>query len=410
MHPNSSFVEPFRSHVRPDPKTTAKIFDSAMIVLDTNVLLDLYRVTPGAREEMLNVIEAAKEKIWIPHQVALEFHRNRVGAAKDQLDFYPATCKSLETLKNQAMQKVNEFANRCALGGAAKLQFKEALEEAFEMTIAQVKEHQANFDLSIGKILNEDPILDRLSVILDGRVGPPLDSDALGVALKEAERRKNEQIPPGFRDSAKQSNSAGDYLLWEQTLIAAEADNRTVVLVSNDEKDDWVEKQLNFTTGPQEFLVEEMRSRASSDLLIMTFPSFLEVAKRKFQATVSSQTLEQARRAVDRDKGATKPIFLRAERAQRVLLHFQEMADWADERYVKAQAALVTAKASGDPIKIEAAEQGAETAEVIRTMNQGKLESFKLALHQAPVIKDEAKLILTSPVRSAVVRVLAQEE
>ncbi|WP_405501340.1 PIN domain-containing protein [Streptomyces niveus] len=381
-----------------------------MIVLDTNVLLDLYRVTPGAREEMLNVIEAAKESVWIPHQVALEFHRNRVGAAKDQLDFYPATCKSLETLKNQAMQKVNEFANRCALNGVAKLQFKEALEEAFEMTIAQVKEHQANFDLTIGKILNEDPILDRLSVILDGRVGPPLDSDALSVALEEAERRKNEQIPPGFRDSAKQSNSAGDYLLWEQTLIAAESGNRTVLIVSNDEKDDWVEKQLNFTTGPREFLVEEMRSRASSDLLIMTFPSFLEAAKRKFQATVSSQTLEQARRAVAREKSTTKPIFLSLERAQKVLLHFQEMADWADGRYAKAQTTLATAHSGGNPIKIEAAEQGAESAEMIRTMNQDKLESFKLALHQAPIIKDEARLTLSSLVRSAVVRVLAEEE
>lgn len=55
-----------------------RLWKEATIVLDTNVLLNLYRLPTSARDEFLNVLDLLQDRLWIPHQVALEFQRNRL--------------------------------------------------------------------------------------------------------------------------------------------------------------------------------------------------------------------------------------------------------------------------------------------------------------------------------------------
>jgi hypothetical protein len=46
-------------------------------VFDTNVLLNLYRL-PDGPDSTLKVFGQIQERLWIPHQVALEFQTNRI--------------------------------------------------------------------------------------------------------------------------------------------------------------------------------------------------------------------------------------------------------------------------------------------------------------------------------------------
>ncbi|MFJ2568701.1 PIN-like domain-containing protein [Streptomyces sp. NPDC087568] len=263
-------------------------------MVDSSVLLDLYRVTPTARKEMLESLLTIKDNLWVPHQVALEFHRNRVEAARDQLAFYDETCKSLETAQNQALQRLNEFANRSALGDDEKKRLKGPLESAFHAAIERVKSHQGVFDLTISRVLNDDPVLKVLSQLLDGRVGQPLPEEDHIKAQAEAARRRDGRIPPGYKDRAKRTNPDGDYLWWEQTLIKAAELGKSVLIISNDEKEDWINKRLDFSIGPREELVEEMRQRASASLRIVNFATFLEAVRVDATVSVSRETLSQA--------------------------------------------------------------------------------------------------------------------
>ncbi|PRS43897.1 hypothetical protein C6Y01_08315 [Bacillus sp. NMCC46] len=51
-------------------KDDKEIWKDSIIVLDTNVLLNLYRYTQETSEQILNLLQKYKENLWMPHQVA----------------------------------------------------------------------------------------------------------------------------------------------------------------------------------------------------------------------------------------------------------------------------------------------------------------------------------------------------
>jgi hypothetical protein len=48
-----------------------------LIILDTSALLNLYRYPIPARDRLLTVLELLKDRLWLPHQAALEYQRNQ---------------------------------------------------------------------------------------------------------------------------------------------------------------------------------------------------------------------------------------------------------------------------------------------------------------------------------------------
>lgn len=56
----------------------AALWENAIFVPDANVLLHCLRHSEVVREELLRLFDVLKESLWIPYQVGLEFHRNRL--------------------------------------------------------------------------------------------------------------------------------------------------------------------------------------------------------------------------------------------------------------------------------------------------------------------------------------------
>jgi hypothetical protein len=72
-----------------------------------------------------------------------------------------------------------------------------------------------------------DPILARLSQILEAKVGAPMDAASWEKAVAEGRRRADELEPPGYLDADKADSRlpegpAGDYLVWIQLLSRSE--------------------------------------------------------------------------------------------------------------------------------------------------------------------------------------------
>ena len=64
------------------PLTSQEIDDiwkKPILTVYTNVLLDLYRYHPKTRDSILQSIEIFKERLWLSHQAAIEFFRNRTA-------------------------------------------------------------------------------------------------------------------------------------------------------------------------------------------------------------------------------------------------------------------------------------------------------------------------------------------
>ncbi|MFD6065779.1 PIN-like domain-containing protein, partial [Amycolatopsis lurida] len=153
---------------------------------------------------------------------------------------------------------------------------------------------------------NTDPILAMLLRLLDGRIGPAFSQEAMAKALKEAERRNQTRTPPGYQDREKDDNrSAGDYLVWEQTLVEAERRKVDVLFVTGDVKEDWWRRVQNLPVGPRVELVDELRDRTGRRLLMAQPQDLLRIAGNLLDIVVRPSSVEEIQDSGRAEAGAT---------------------------------------------------------------------------------------------------------
>ena len=209
--------EGFEAYYSASTENWIHAYRSGLIVLDTNALLDLYRLSPSARNELFAVLEALKDRIFIPHQVASEFHKRRVDAVVGRLSEIETNRTSLDDARRQALNAVRSVARRTHGREDEANATVKTLESAFETAATFVHRTADEYDLDPDSIATvEDVVLIRLKQIVEGRVGGRPSHEALEEDGREAARRAREDIPPGFKDAGKKDNSYGDYLWWAE--------------------------------------------------------------------------------------------------------------------------------------------------------------------------------------------------
>jgi predicted nucleic acid-binding protein len=71
-------------HFRPTTEEFDRMWEEGMFVVDTNVLLNLYRYSRSTRDELLRVLRALENKLFLPHQVGREFLERRLEIVRKQ--------------------------------------------------------------------------------------------------------------------------------------------------------------------------------------------------------------------------------------------------------------------------------------------------------------------------------------
>lgn len=290
----SSFLSGFKGLWRRPKDHYERGVQGYLVVVDTNVLLELYRFTPDARNELLDVLQKLGQRLWIPHQVASEYYARRVDAVKEHLALYSSVPGSLEDARKKSVQVLQTFARRCAIQDDDKKRLIDPIEAAFSAAIAEIEKHKESFDLDLAKVVSADPVLDALAEIANEKTGYPFNVDERDALLGEFKTRVESGIPPGYRDAAKSDNPHGDFFIWEQTLREASERQTPVLFVTNDAKDDWVRREAGVVVGPRPELIQEFKERCDQDFLLMDLGHFLKVAKEKLGAAVSASTVAQA--------------------------------------------------------------------------------------------------------------------
>jgi hypothetical protein len=69
----------FPGYYRPIAEEFDKMWRTGTFVVDANVLLNVYRFSERARDDLLKVLHRVADRLWIPHQVALEYQAHRVN-------------------------------------------------------------------------------------------------------------------------------------------------------------------------------------------------------------------------------------------------------------------------------------------------------------------------------------------
>ncbi len=148
--------------------------------------------------------------------------------------------------------------------------------------------------------VNRDDIKEKIAEIFEGKVGSPFSVDELKELYSEGERRYNEKIPPGYKDASKYKNPAnslekrskfGDFILWRQALNMAETEHKSIILVTDDQKEDWWLIASGKTVGARPELVREFCEVTGQQILLYTPNKFLEYSEKQLGAKVSEKTI-----------------------------------------------------------------------------------------------------------------------
>jgi len=84
-------------------------WETGVLTVDANVLLDLYRYHESTREELLTCLEAFRDRIWISRQAADEFLRNRAKVIVSSSKEYLSAEKNLDSLSQSLSASVEKL-------------------------------------------------------------------------------------------------------------------------------------------------------------------------------------------------------------------------------------------------------------------------------------------------------------
>src|SRR4051812_48361142 len=118
--------ETFRGWYKPTDAEAQLLWESGTIVLDANVLLTPYRISPKARNELFDALDAFRDQLWVPYQAALEYQRHRLGVATEQRASYDEIRGELDT---SAKRLQNRRADHPALNPG---EFRQVVTAAFD--------------------------------------------------------------------------------------------------------------------------------------------------------------------------------------------------------------------------------------------------------------------------------------
>lgn len=242
--------------------------EDPIVVIDTNVLLNLYRWSAGTSEQILENFNEVIDSLWIPNQVITEFRRHKDKVRNQSFNKYKnLTSEVNRTLKNTHTELSKKFLQY----GKYKFPKIKELATVLEEELEKVKKVSEDFKDSIADEINNNVTLlsnDEVSNLVDtltnnGRVGREFTFQRLLEIYEEGDRRYKYKIPPGYRDEEEKGEldlrKFGDLILWKETLEkSVNEGNKPVIFVTEDVKPDWwdinAEDEL---IGPRKELIKE---------------------------------------------------------------------------------------------------------------------------------------------------------
>ena len=274
-----------KEFIEPTSKEKQQLWEKAVFVFDTNVLLNLYRYSAKTRNSLLAAFESFKERVWIPYQVAYEYMRKRCEVIYETVQRYDQFKKEIDIFTGKAIDT---------------LRLTSVDEEVSELTRYLIKWLDSNKDRNLLVLSAEkDEILDKILTIFDGRVGNNIDAAELERIKEEGKGRYEKLIPPGYKDDKKKkgqeddNNAYGDLIIWKQIIKYAKENGTGVVYVTHDQKEDWWNIVKGKTIGPRVELRKEFMKETGQEFHMYSMNSFISTYNKMNEVPIDKSAVDE---------------------------------------------------------------------------------------------------------------------
>lgn len=277
-------------YYRPTEEEFKELWQNCLFVFDSNVLLNLYRYSAKTCSELLDIMKKVSNRVWIPHQVALEYHKNRLSEIANQKKAYYDINKIIEDFLNKLQNDLNKFLKHPLIDINPFINNISSL-------FAEMKDKLKEQENIHPDLIQHDDIRGEITVIFDDKVGKIYNEESLDNIYKEGEKRYQKKIPPGYSDLQKQApEKYGDLILWRQLIDKAKECQQPIIFVTDDAKEDWWWKYGdNITIGPRPELIEEMLFSAGVNFYMYRSDKFMEYSRQYLEQDIEENAITEVR-------------------------------------------------------------------------------------------------------------------
>lgn len=262
------------------------------IVLDTNVILDLARYSLYTSKNILEIFNKCTDLIWIPNQVFKEYSKNKYNVfgnlrkryssfEKNLLTIIDASEKKLENVL-QNSYKYKYFGNKILSNDILKKieEFREII-TSYKDTVGteydEITSNSAEIIESIEKFISD--------LETNKQIGKKISFNEQLKIIKEGELRYKYKLPPGFKDDKKEGiEKFGDLFIWKEILkLPTNKNTNNIIFVTNDEKNDWWNKdEHGYLEIREELLDEFLEINPNVSIVFMTIGMFQKYASKLY--------------------------------------------------------------------------------------------------------------------------------
>jgi|SRR5579871_33426 len=294
----------FSEYFRPTVEETKLLWEEAVFIFDTNVLLNLYRMSQETSLAIREILKKLKGRLFLPHQVAVEFFRHREEEIAKQVNAFERVRQSLKKIPDEFKKDISRHP--CIPITA----ITEALKRCVDKQIAIVNRSQQANQLNF--LTQDDSILIELDDLFAGSSEGPY-SDADEAALnKKVEDRFQQNLPPCFIPSGGKASAppttnshSGDGRVWFQIVRYTETAKKHIIFVTGDEKTNWWRTaklgSQDHVVGPHFELIRDVESASGKRFMMYTQEEFLSQASKYLGVPEQTQAIDEVRQILERD-------------------------------------------------------------------------------------------------------------
>lgn len=273
-----------------------------IIIFDTNIYLDLLRLSKSASTELLRLYRTIIDDLRIPAQVRKELDKN----------IPIVNCKRISNLKT-AGTTIRNAINDCTTNVRTQLdiflryKFSDAsmLSDGTNTELGKIKKTIGDYIDGIVKgdnsFLNVSDVTTFIDHIWNAHTSQTYKPSKLMSIYHEGSIRYRYKMPPGYMDDPQNNKESskdgtdifGDLVLWNQVLDYGCIERRTIVFVTADVKEDWFLLSNKRPDSPREELLNEFSEKTDGiDICILTSELFVEYLSKTKAIDTSEALLE----------------------------------------------------------------------------------------------------------------------
>ncbi|MFJ7890418.1 PIN-like domain-containing protein [Lysinibacillus xylanilyticus] len=298
-------IEQFKGFIGYKEEEFKELWKESVFVVDTNILINFYKyTTKESTKNLLGILKELKKegRLWIPHQVALEYFFNYEDNMSKQHEGFNSLQIDLVKFKENVPKILSTVKSQHPYIPIEKFEF---FIEDINITHQKLEERIRK---EIEKLPDSKEIHQDLIELMDGIIGSPYSQDEINNIEKNGKIRYQYNVPPGFEDKDDKKKQGyrtygdfryqqlyGDLIVWHQIMDRAKKDgNKTsMILITEDRKEDWWDKDGSKIKRPHPQLIQEFINKTQQKFYMYRTDNFVSNARKYLDVGVTEEQVKE---------------------------------------------------------------------------------------------------------------------